>query len=145
MTIEQKLAAIAAEEEFSSYPFIFDNLYRIDERVNHSDLPCIVSTLPASGSVTFRNGRYYDSENILLGFFDAVPHDANGEDNAEVYNRMKVLAIRFVTRMNESGLFGKTDTMQYDVRVEQFSDIITGVTIAMSVENVGQCLEVNNG
>ena len=113
MTIEDKIRKIA-EDNFSQYDYIFDNIYRIDERMNDSTMPVIISTLPQGGEVVIRNGRIHDTENILLGFFDLVPHDADGDDNAEVFNRMKTLGFSFVAKMNDSGLFGKVTSYTYE-------------------------------
>lgn len=139
MSIEEKIAYIAGEK-FPAYPYIFDNAYRIDERIEHESLPAIACTLPAGGNMLHRNGRLYDAEILYIGFVDMIPHDANGEDNAAVYNAMKDLGISFIQAMNESGLFARVDTVDYDVRVAQFTNIVTGVFFTLRVEDVGRCL-----
>jgi hypothetical protein len=139
MSIEEKIAAIAAGDEFAQYTYIFDNLYRIDERVNTSVLPALLCTLPRDGVIEIRNGRVYDTETIKLGFVDIIPHDANGEDNAEVYNRMKALGIQFIMAMRKSGMFGQVTTLGYTVEVAQFSNIVTGVFFDIQVQDIGRC------
>lgn len=139
MTIEEKIAAIAASEEFATYSYIFDNIYRIDERMEHTPLPAIVCTLPAGGSMRIRNGKVYDTENVLVGFFDVVNHDADGEDNAEVYNRMKDLGIAFVRAMNESGMFDHVETWRYEVWCVRLANIVTGVFFDIEIQDVGRC------
>jgi len=139
MNIEQKIAAIAASDAFKNYTYIFDNLYRIDERMEQESLPAIICTLPAGGSMRIRNGRVYDTESILIGFFDKVPHDANGEDNATVYNAMKDLGIAFIRAMNESELFGHVESWSYEVWCVRMANIVTGVFFTIEIQDKGRC------
>ena len=138
MTIEEKIKYVATED-FPKYGYIYDNLWRIDERMEGCTMPVIVSTLPQGGEVTIRNGRIHDRENILLGFFDTVPHDADGDDNAECFNRMKDLAFAFVTKMNESGLFGYVTDWTYEVHCVRMANIVTGVFFSVQVQDLGRC------
>lgn len=68
MSIEEKIREIASGEQFAKYPYIFDNLFRIDERIESTALPAIVCTLPAGGEMRLRNGKVYDAEDVLIGF-----------------------------------------------------------------------------
>lgn len=138
MTLEQKLKYIA-ETYFSDCSYIFENLYRADERMETESFPAIVATVPTGGEVVVRNGRIYDRENLLLGFFDLVQHDANGEDSAEAYNRMKTLGFRFIQRMNESGLFRYITNMTYNIWNDRYSNIATGVFFNIQLEDLGRC------
>ena len=139
MTIEQKLQYIA-ETYFSEYGYIFENLYRADERMETETFPTIVATIPTGGEVYWRNGRIYDRENLLLGFFDLVPHDANGEDSATAYNKMKQLGFRFIQKMNESRLFQYVSNWTYNIWCDRESNIATGVFFQVQVEDVGACV-----
>lgn len=139
MTIEEKIAAVA-KEYFPQYPYIFDNLYRIDERINAAELPCIFCTLPSGGTITIRNGKYEDTETLMLGFFDVVPHDANGEDNAAVYNNMKALGMEFIARLNDNRIFGYVDTLTYEVWCFRMADIVTGVTFTLRIQDERRCM-----
>ena len=139
MSIEEKIAHIAGEK-FPGYSYIFDNPYRIDERIERATLPAIVCQLPNSGNIVIRNGRVYDAELLYIGFVDIIPHDANGEDNANVYNAMKDLGLRFIQAMSESGLFARVTAIDYDVRIAQFTNIVTGVFFTLRVEDIGRCM-----
>lgn len=139
MTIEEKIAAIASGEQFANYSYIFDNMYRISERVEHAPLPALLCTLPRGGIIQERNGRIIDTETVYLGFVDIVPHDANGEDNAEVYNRMKTLGFQFIRAMSASGMFARVTTISYDVEVAQLTNIVTGVFFTLEVQDHGRC------
>lgn len=134
MSIEEKIAQIA-KEYFSNYAYVFDNLYGIDEALSRVQFPAILSTLPVNGQMQIRRRRAVDSENILIGFFDKVPHDANGEDNAAVYNRMKDEGVRFIQTMNESGLFEYIEEWTYEVWCVRLSEIVTGVFFTVQVKD----------
>ena len=138
MTIEDKIKQIATQH-FPQYDYIYDNLYRIDERMETSKMPVIISTLPQGGVVNVRNGRIHDRENILLGFFDLVPHDADGDDNAECFNRMKNLGFAFIAKMNESGMFGYVTDFTYEVHCVRMANIVTGVFFSVQVQDLGRC------
>lgn len=139
MSIEEKIAAIASGEQFAQYSYIFDNMYRISERVEQSPLPALLCTLPRGGVIQEKNGRIIDTETIYLGFVDIIPHDADGEDNAEVYNRMKTLGFRFIKAMSESRMFARVTTISYDVEIAQLTNIVTGVFFTLEVQDHGRC------
>ena len=138
MSIEQKLQQVAATA-FEGVPFIFDDIYGLIERLNTTEMPCVMCTLPRDGRMTWRNGKVYDRENIMVGFFDVVEHDADGWDNAEVFNRMKDMARRYVDALNASGLFEHIDTVGYDVYCERFTNIVTGLFLQLDINDVGVC------
>ena len=138
MTIEEKIQSIA-DDHFPQCGYIFDNLYRIDQRMETAAFPAIVCTLPARGDMLIRNGRVYDTEDVLIGFFNIVPQDANGEDNAAVYNDMKSLGIAFVDKMNESGLFDKVEAWNYEVWCFRMANIVTGVFFSIRIQDIGRC------
>lgn len=138
MTIEEKIKKIA-DDYFSEYPYIFDNVYRIDERIHQNGLPCILAIIPTRGRMTIRNGRVHDVLEIQIGFFDKIPHDANGDDNAECYNRMKDLAFSFIKKCNESHFFMAIESVDYTLQYAEMADILTGVLVSMRVEDLGRC------
>lgn len=142
MTIEDKIKQIAEGDAFAQYPFIFDNIYRVDEMMEQTNMPCIVSLLPTDGNLVFRNGRWFDSENVRIGFFDLVPHDANGDDNAEIYNRMKALGFSLIEALRESGLFEAVYINRYTIECRQYSNIVTGVLFYVRIDDLGACVTI---
>ena len=76
----------------------------------------------------------------MIGFFDKVPRGASSEDNAEVYNRMREKAERFVKEIEASGMFeALPDDIPFQPYVEKFSDIVTGVVVTLDLETRGVC------
>lgn len=138
-SIEEKIAEVA-KATFPNYGYIFADWYDADTEVSRATLPAVISILPVSGSIEFRNGRTYDTENVAIAFVDKVKKDANGSDNAEAYNRMKQAAIRFINALNRSGYFEPVDGSQpYQVIYEQLSDIVTGVMMELQLKEKGRC------
>lgn len=138
-SIEEKIEQIA-KESLSDYSYIFADWYEASMQVSKASLPAIISILPVSGSIEFRNGRTYDTENVAIAFVDKVTKDADGSDNAEVYNRMKQAAVTFIKALNNSGYFDPIDGSQpYQVICEQLSDIVTGVMVELQLKEKGRC------
>ena len=90
MTIDEAIKKIATEDEqFSQFTYIFDDWWDVDQAVSRAALPAIAHILPIGGSMTMRNGRVYDRENVSVAFVDKVARDASGEDQRVVFERMK--------------------------------------------------------
>lgn len=140
-SVEGKLKDIA-NEKFPEMSWVFDDWKSIDRKLSKLPLPAIVCVMPVSGTLTFKNGRVKDKPNCYLVFLDKVQKDADGDDNEEVYTRMKDEAVRFVKELNKSGQFEQIDgEIPYDVISEGMSDVLTGVGIPLSIkELMGVCI-----
>lgn len=123
-------------------PFLFDDWRTVDRAIGKTELPCCVCIMPTNGTISVRNGRYTDRPNMYIAFLDKVARDANGEDNREVYERMKSHMVKFIAEVNASSELDNIDgEVNYDIIAEGMSDILTGVGFALSVRNIiPQCL-----
>lgn len=138
-TIESTIKQIAAEH-FPSYSYVFDNWLEADSKLEHLDYPAIVCVMPVSGRTDFRNGRVYDTENIALAFLDLAPRGADGEDNEDVYSRMKVAGARFIDHINKTRAFEPIDNVAYDVICENLTTIVSGIMYQLTVtQRIGDC------
>lgn len=139
VTIESILKQIA-EEHFKGYSYVFDNWLDADAKLEHLDYPAIVCVMPVSGRTNFRNGRVYDTENIALAFLDLAPRGAEGEDNEEVYSRMKVAGARFIDCVNKTRVFEPIDNVTYDVICEGLSTVVSGIMYQLTItQRIGDC------
>lgn len=138
MTIDQALKKIA-QEFFPDFSYIFNDINDIDQAMDRTPLPAIGHVLPISGTMELRNGRVYDTENVWIMFLDKVTRDANGDDQREVFERMKDVAIEFVRRCNESGYFEPITVWSYGVNYSQMASIVTGVTLGLNIKSRGLC------
>lgn len=140
MTIDQAIKKIATEDEqFSQFTYIFDDWWDVDQAVSRAKLPAIAHILPIGGSMTMRNGRVYDRENVSVAFVDKVARDASGEDQRVVFERMKDAAKAFVRTANASGYFQSVIAWNYDVIYNQLASIVTGVMLTLEIEDNGSC------
>lgn len=139
MSIEESIKKIA-EEQFSECGYVFANWYEADERMNKTKCPFILALVPVAGTIRRKNGRMRNRETMMVGFFDKVPRGASGEDNAEVYNRMRELATAFVKKVEASGVFEPLpNDISYQPWVEKFTDIVSGVVVTLELETRGAC------
>ena len=140
MTIDEAIKKIATEDEqFSQFTYIFDDWWDVDQAVSRAALPAIAHILPIGGSMTMRNGRVYDRENVSVAFVDKVARDASGEDQRVVFERMKDAAKAFVRTANTSGYFQSVIAWNYDVIYNQLASIVTGVMLTLEIEDTGSC------
>lgn len=140
MTIDEAIKKIATEDEqFSQFTYIFDDWWDVDQAVSRAALPAIAHILPIGGSMTMRNGRVYDRENVSVAFVDKVARDASGEDQRVVFERMKDAAKAFVRTANTSGYFQSVIAWNYDVIYNQLASIVTGVMLTLEIEDNGSC------
>ena len=140
MTIDEAIKRIATEDEqFSQFTYIFDDWWDVDQAVSRAKLPAIAHILPIGGSMTMRNGRVYDLENVSVAFVDKVARDASGEDQRVVFERMKDAAKAFVRTANASGYFQSVIAWNYDVIYNQLASIVTGVMLTLEIEDNGTC------
>lgn len=139
-TIEKIIKGVATEK-FGDFSYVFDDWETADEKLDRLSYPAILCVLPASGMIEVRNGRVYDTENIALAFLDIAPRDADGEENEEVYTRMKVAGARFINELIKSRKFeGLDGRQQYQTIVERLSSIVSGVMYSLTLtQAIGGC------
>lgn len=141
MSIEDKIREIA-ENKFNGYSYIFEDWNGAAEVVDKVSLPAIICLLPPGGYLNFTRGRIKDSEDVAIAFVDKVVRDANGDDNEEVYTRMKQTAGQFIDAMNKSRYFEPIEgRIRYQTILESASAYFTGVFVELNVkESAGVCL-----
>lgn len=140
-SIEQTIREIAAEH-FPKFTYVFENWEDADTKLERLEYPAIVCVLPAGGSVGMRNGRIFDTEYIALAFLDKAPRGAEGEDNAEIYTRMKVEGWKFIEQINKTRQFEPILTVPYDTICERLSTVVTGVMFSLTLQQIqGGCID----
>lgn len=139
-TIEKIIKGVATEK-FGGFSYVFDDWETADEKLERLSYPAILCVLPASGMIEIKNGRVYDTENIALAFLDIAPRDADGEENEEVYTRMKVSGARFINELVKSRKFeGLDGRQQYQTIIERLSSIVSGVMYSLTLtQAIGGC------
>ena len=139
-TIEDIIQTIA-KEHFADFTYVFENWEDADAKLEKLPYPAIVSVMPTGGSVSMRTGRVFDREYVALAFLDLAPMGAEGEENREIYTRMKQAGIRFIEALNKSGKIDPITDAPYDTIYERLATVVTGVMFQLEIkQRKGQCL-----
>ena len=143
MATSESVIKSIAQERFKGFSYVFDDWTTADARLEKLDYPAILCILPVSGTTEIRNGRVFDTENIALAFLDIAPRDADGEENEEVYTRMKVAGARFIHELMKSRQFeGLEGRQQYQTIIERLSSIVSGVMYSLTLtQAIGGCAD----
>lgn len=139
-SIEQIIREAAAKMD--GYTYIYETWEDADTKLERLSYPAIVCVMPTSGTTTIRNGRVYDMEYVSLAFLDSVPRNAEGEDNGEVINTMKLAGAKFFSLLNKTGELEQVTDLPYEVVCEQLSSIVSGVIFQPAIsQRIGYCTE----
>ena len=83
----------------------------------------------------------YDTVNVALAYLDTVPRAAEGEENGECIDRMKVAGARMIRAINQSHQFEPLEGQQYyETIIERLSTIVSGVMYSLQLtQSIGGC------
>ena len=141
MGIESKIKEIV-KSKFPEYGFVLDDWNGIDRAVDKVYLPAIVVFLVESGSLTFKNGRCRDAEDIIFALIDKVPNDADGEENTGVCQPLKQDAKTLIMGIQGSGYFEPiSEEVEYSPVYEVLASNVTGIIFNLRLkEAIGSCI-----
>lgn len=128
-TVEGKVQAIVKSMgEDVEYQFM--NWAQANVRLDKVSRPTIVYVLPPSGNLTFSWKDVKDSPNSQIAFVCNTKFDFDGQENDGIIEAMKRLCIRFIRKLNDSGLFSPIDgAIQYRVLYDYLDANVTGIVI----------------
>lgn len=140
MTVEQKVKSIA--ETMDGLTYVFENWTKTDIRIERLPLPAMVNLLPVSGSFKLKNNQFKDWPNCMLAFFDKSERDSNGTEYDTVVDRCKALAMEFIVKLNDSGLFDPIDgEIRYSVSLDKLSTSVSGIIVSIQLKEAnGICV-----
>lgn len=140
MTVEQKVKSVA--ETIEGLTYVFENWTKADIRIERLPLPAMVNLLPVSGSFKLKNNQFKDQPNCMFAFFDKSERDSNGLEHDTVVDRCKSLAMEFIVRLNESGLFEPIEgEISYSVSLDKLSSYVSGIIVSLQLKEVkGVCV-----
>lgn len=100
--------------------------------------PVCINVLPQRGTLTWsHNGQVTDAPNCMLGFGDAIRLDFTADEVQAVVERMKRLAMEFVERANNSGLFEPVSTpVLYTCMFDKLDQNLAIVTIELTLREI---------
>lgn len=135
-TIEQKIKSVA--ESIDGVKYIYMNWAQANVELDNVDMPTIVYVLPASGDLNFTYARVYDNPETQIAFLAPTELDFEGAKNNDIVEQMKRLCIRFVKKLNESGLFELVDgRIPYRVVYDYLDRNVTGISVEFRLEEIG--------
>lgn len=126
---------------FSDLSLIVESWEDAGRAIDKNSLPAMVVILPPTGTLTWRNGRVYDSVNIAVAFLDKVQRDANGLDNDARAFDMRELAAMLLKALNESGAVERIESATYTNIYERKAGIVSGCYLDLTLTNkAGWCV-----
>lgn len=135
-TVEGKVRTIV-ESMGEDVEYQFMNWAQANVRLDKVSRPTIVYVLPPSGTLTFSWKDVKDSPNSQIAFLCHTKFDFNGQENDGIIEEMKRLCIRFVRKLNESGLFDEIDyPIMYRVLYDYLDANVTGIVIEPTLKEV---------
>lgn len=142
MSIEEKLREIAAAS-VPELAWVFGTMTEIDAKIDLIKPPFIWCVFPDVGVINVHNGRFKEGIRVLVGFYDRVIIDAQGENNMRAYRRMAEKAKRFISQYNNSGYFEPLDgNIETTIHAEIGADNFTGLMLDITaVERDRKCIE----
>lgn len=138
MSTREKLEAIASEV-FAGRTLMFADWYEADRILERASFPAIVCVLPIVGSITTKNGKTYDTNEVGIAFINKAPRDAKGAELMAIHEQMKADAAKFVEALNKAKVFEPLESVPYTTIYEQLSTIATGVMLQLSLKSKMPC------
>ena len=127
-TVEQKIRSIV--ESMDGVNYMFKNWAQANDEIDNIEGPTIIYVLPPSGDLDFGYARVKDYPQSQIAFVASTEFDFEGEENDNVIEQMKRLCIRFVKKLNDSGMFELIEgRLTYRVLYDYFDQNVTGIVI----------------
>lgn len=133
-TVEKKIHTIVdcMNEDVA---YLFMNWAQANVAISSITKPTIVYVLPPSGKLIFNYARVYDHPETMIGFLAPTDFDFVGEENDNIIEQMKRLAIKFVKALNASEYFEEIEgSVSYQVAYDYLDQNMTGIIITLKLE-----------
>lgn len=126
-TVEKKVRNIV---ESLGVSYMFKNWAQANEEIDNIEAPTVIYVLPPSGELDFHYSSVKDYPQSQIAFVSPTEFDFDGEENDNIVEQMKRLCIRFVVKLNDSGLFEPIyGRLSYRVLYDHFDQNVTGIVI----------------
>lgn len=140
MTIEEKLKELA-EKVLPDFSYTLGSMTEIDMQLDLQQPPFMWVVIPATGALSYNQGRVKERLRTLIGFFDLVNRDASGEDNMAVYRRMSGAAQKYLDALNTCGYFAEVAEVALNIYTEIGAANVTGCIMDVELaELTGRCV-----
>lgn len=119
--------------------YMFLNWAQTNVEIDKVCGPTVVYILPASGTMTFNlmRRRIYDAPEAQIAVLIPTEFDFESDENDELIEVTKRIAMAFITAINSSGYFEKIDgELQYQVIYDYLDENVTGVMISPVLKEI---------
>lgn len=128
-TVEKKIHKIV-DSMGSDVAYQFMNWAQANVELDRVDKPSVIYILPPAGELDFGWAQVKDRPDAQIAFVAPTDFDFDGEENDDIIEQMKRLCIRFIKKLNESGLFEQIEGRQpYRVLYDYLDRNVTGIVI----------------
>lgn len=135
LSVQQRIKQVA--QHFNGCEYFFMNWAQLNVELDKVEKPTICYILPPSGTITPEKGAmvFTDKPETQIAFLAPTELDFDGEENDEIIELMKLLAIMFIKEMNRSGLFEfiDGDPIEYQVPYDTMDDNVTGIIVTLPI------------
>lgn len=144
-TVEGKVKYIV-ETMGADVEYLFMNWAQANVQIDRIKRPTVLYLLPPSGYLNVAWNQIKDRPETFIAFLCSTEFDFDGEENDNLIEQMKRLAMRFIKRFNESGLFEIIENdLPYQVLYDYLDQNVTGIVIhpvLKEIEGVSICDEI---
>lgn len=128
-TVEKKIHKIV-DSMGADVAYQFMNWAQANVELDRVDKPSVIYILPPAGEFDFGWAQVKDRPDAQIAFVAPTDFDFDGEENDDIIEQMKRLCIRFIKKLNESGLFEQIEGRQpYRVLYDYLDRNVTGIVI----------------
>lgn len=128
-TVEKKIHKIV-DSMGADVAYQFMNWAQANVELDRVDKPSVIYILPPAGELDFGWAQVKDRPDAQIAFVAPTDFDFDGEENDDIIEQMKRLCIRFIKKLNESGLFEQIEGRQpYRVLYDYLDRNVTGIVI----------------
>lgn len=135
LSVQRRIKAVA--EHFTGCEYRFMNWTQLNVELDRIEKPTICYILPPSGSLTPERGAtiFTDRPETQIAFLAPTEFDFDGEENDDIIELMKLLAIMFIKELNRSGYFEFIDgeQIEYQVAYDTADDNVTGILVTLPI------------
>lgn len=146
-TTEQNIKDMA---QAMGLPYILGSLAQINvalDKIQQSEqYPLCLNIQATEGKLTFEDGAYYadikDTERVAVGFADSIPLDYDAESVEAQVEALKLLAKRFVAKLNRSGAFEPVTEVIYSVMFDKYDANMVVLMLDFQLrQTAGECVD----
>lgn len=141
-TVEGKVRHIVGSMS-EDVEYLFANWAQANVSLDKVRKPTIVYVLPPSGTLKVNWKQVTDTPNTQIAFVCNTKFDFDGTENDGIIEAMKRLCVRFISTLNQSGLFEPIEgNVTYRVLYDYLDVNVTGIAIEtplVEIEGISLC------